>query len=263
MLYDRSMKTVLLAGGLGTRLREETEFRPKPMVPLGPQPILWHIMKTYAFYDHKDFVICTGYKGDQIREYFRNFETMNIDFTVKIGTKSSILMHGALDEDGWSVTVSDTGATTMTGGRLFKIRKYLENETFMCTYGDGVADVNIQELLKFHKSHGRIATLTTVLPTSRFGVLDINDVGNVEEFREKPESDGWINAGYFVFEPEIFDYLDENSILEQEPLAKLAEESQLMAFQHKGFWQPMDTFRESVLLNELWDKGGAPWKVWK
>ena len=257
------MKTVLLAGGLGTRLREETEFRPKPMIPLGPQPILWHIMKTYAFYGQTDFVVCTGYKGNQIREYFRNFETMNSDFTINLGSGSGLLAHGELEESGWSVTVSDTGATTFTGGRLFKIRRYLENETFMCTYGDGVGDIDIAELLRFHKAHGRIATLTTVLPTSRFGVLDLSGDGTVQKFREKPESDGWINAGYFVFEPEIFNYLNEDSILEREPLARLAEESQLMAYRHNGFWQPMDTFRESVLLNELWDSGGAPWKVWK
>ena len=256
------MKLVLLAGGLGTRMREETEYRPKPMVPIGVQPILWHIMKTYSHYNINDFVICAGYKGNQIREYFRNYETMNTDFTIKIGATSSIITHGELDEIGWSVTVSDTGPTTMTGGRIFKIKKYLENETFMCTYGDGVADVDIDELLRFHKAHGRIATLTTVQPTSRFGVLDIEEDGSIQEFREKPISDGWINAGFFVFEPEIFDYLSEDCILEREPLAKLAEDSQLMAYKHKGFWQPMDTYRESVLLNSLWDEGKAPWKIW-
>ena len=223
------MKLVLLAGGLGTRMREETEYRPKPIVPIGVQPILWHIMKTYSHYNINDFVICAVYKGNQIREYFRNYETMNTDFTIKIGATSSIVTHGELDEIGWSVTVSDTGPTTMTGGRIFKIKKYLENETFMCTYGDGVADVDIDELLRFHKAHGRIATLTTVQPTSRFGVLDIEEDGSIQEFREKPISDGWINAGFFVFEPEIFDYLSEDCILEREPLAKLAEDSQLIA----------------------------------
>jgi glucose-1-phosphate cytidylyltransferase len=256
------MKIVLLAGGLGTRMREETEYRPKPMVPIGVQPILWHIMKTYSHYNIKDFVICAGYKGDQIREYFRNYETMNTDFTIKIGATSSVITHGELDEVGWSVTISDTGPTTMTGGRIFRIKKYLENETFMCTYGDGVADVDIEELLKFHKSHGRIATLTTVQPTSRFGVLDIEEDGSIQQFREKPISDGWINAGYFVFEPEVFDYLSEDCILEREPLAQLAANSQLMAYKHKGFWQPMDTYRESVLLNSLWEEGKAPWKIW-
>jgi glucose-1-phosphate cytidylyltransferase len=256
------MKVALLAGGLGTRLREETEFRPKPMVPIGGKPILWHIMKTYANFNHKDFIVCTGYRGDVIRQYFRDFETMNLDFTIKIGAQSILTMHGALEEAGWSVTVADTGAETMTGGRLFRIRNYLGSETFMCTYGDGVADVNIRELLAFHKSHGKVATMTVVRPVSRFGAVDISENGDVGHFREKPQADGWVNAGFFIFEPKVFDYLDENSILENEPLTNLARDNQLVAYRHEGFWQPMDTYRETLMLNEMWAQGSAPWKVW-
>jgi glucose-1-phosphate cytidylyltransferase len=257
------MKTVLLAGGLGTRLKEETEFRPKPMVPIGGKPILWHIMKTFAFHGHKDFIICTGYRGDFIRNYFHEFEAMNSDFTVKIGSKKPATTHGALEETGWEVTVADTGAETMTGGRVFRVRDYVGKETFMCTYGDGLADVNIQELVKFHKSHGKLATVTAVRPVSRFGVLEIDEQGNVESFQEKPQSAGWINAGYFVFEPEIFEYLEDDSILEREPMANLACDGQLVAYKHGGFFQPMDTYREMSILNEMWDTGQAPWKVWK
>jgi glucose-1-phosphate cytidylyltransferase len=252
------VKTILLAGGLGTRLREETEFRPKPMVPVGGKPILWHIMKTFAYYGHEDFIVCTGYRGDYIRQYFHEFEAMNSDFTVKIGSKERISTHGSLEESGWEVTVADTGAETMTGGRVSRVRDYVDEETFMCTYGDGLADVNIQELLKFHKSHGKLATVTAVRPVSRFGVLEMDADGNVESFQEKPQSAGWINAGYFVFEPKIFD-----SILEREPMANLAKDGQLVAYKHDGFFQPMDTYREMSLLNEMWDKGQAPWKVWE
>jgi glucose-1-phosphate cytidylyltransferase len=257
------MKTVLLAGGLGTRLREETEFRPKPMVPVGGKPILWHIMKTFAHFGHQDFVVCTGYRGDYIRQYFHEFEAMNSDFTVKIGSKERITTHGSLEESGWEVTVADTGAETMTGGRVFRVRDYVGKDTFMCTYGDGLADVNIHELLKFHKSHGKIATVSAVRPVSRFGVLEIDAIGNVESFQEKPQSAGWINAGYFVFESKIFDYLTQDSILEREPMGNLASDGELVAYKHDGFFQPMDTYREMSMLNEMWDKDQAPWKVWK
>jgi glucose-1-phosphate cytidylyltransferase len=257
------MKTVLLAGGLGTRLREETEFRPKPMVPVGGKPILWHIMKTFAHFGHQDFVVCTGYRGDYIRQYFQEFEAMNSDFTVKIGSKERITTHGSLEESGWEVTVADTGAETMTGGRVFRVRDFVGKDTFMCTYGDGLADVNIHELLKFHKSHGKIATVSAVRPVSRFGVLEMDEMGNVESFQEKPQTAGWINAGYFVFEAKIFDYLSPDSILEREPRGNLASDGELVAYKHDGFFQPMDTYREMSLLNELWDKGQAPWKVWK
>jgi glucose-1-phosphate cytidylyltransferase len=253
----------LLAGGLGTRLREETEFRPKPMVPVGGKPILWHIMKNFSWYAFNDFVVCAGYRGEVIRQFFRDFETMNSDFTVQIGSKTEIKSHGKLEESGWVVTIADTGQETMTGGRLFKVKDYVGDETFICTYGDGLADVDISQLLKFHKSHGKIATVTTVRPISRFGVLDLKEDGTVERFREKPQADGWINAGFFVFEPAIFNYLNQDSVLETAPLSTLAAEGQLVAFKHEGFWQPMDTFRELTILNEMWDSNSAPWKVWK
>jgi glucose-1-phosphate cytidylyltransferase len=256
------MKVVLLAGGLGTRMREETEFRPKPMVKIGEQPILWHIMRNFSKFSLHDFVICTGYRGDIIRQYFRDFESINMDFTVKIGYPNEMTTHGRLDEEGWTVTVANTGANTFTGGRLFAVREHLQDKTFVCTYGDGLADVDIAELIKFHKSHGKIATLTTVRPTSRFGVLEIESDGSVNSFKEKPQTDGWVNAGYFVFEPEIFKYLESNSVLEREPLSQLARDNQLMAFRHEGFWQPIDTYREILLMNEMWESQSAPWKNW-
>jgi glucose-1-phosphate cytidylyltransferase len=256
------MKVVLLAGGLGTRLREETEFRPKPMVSVGSRPILWHIMRAYAHQGHQEFIVCAGYRGEIIKEYFREFQSEVSDFTVSLGSMGSIKFHDAFVEEGWQVTVADTGLNTMTGGRLYKARKYLDTETFMCTYGDGLANVDIKALLEFHQSHGRVATVTAVRPVSRFGVLDLSQSGEVEHFREKPQADGWVNAGFFVFNREVFNYLEEKSILENEPMAALARAGQLMAFRHDGFWQPMDTYREFSLLNELWDSGNAPWKVW-
>ncbi len=256
------MEAVILAGGLGTRLREETEFRPKPMVMIGGRPILWHIMRNYAHYGHGEFVVCAGYRGDIIKEYFREFQSEVSDFTVTLGSKSSIEFHDKYVEEGWKVTVSDTGLSTMTGGRLFRARKYIGSETFMCTYGDGLANVDLKSLLEFHQKHGKIATVTAVRPISRFGVMDISSSGTVEQFREKPQADGWINAGFFVFNKEIFDYLDDNSVLENEPMAALAAIGELMAFHHDGFFQPMDTYREFTLLNDLWDSGEAPWKAW-
>jgi glucose-1-phosphate cytidylyltransferase len=256
------MKTVLLAGGLGTRLREETDFRPKPMVPIGNFPILWHIMKTYAHYSQTDFIVCTGYKGEVISQYFHDFSAQNLDFTVTLGSQTRPVYIGSLDESNWKVTVARTGPLTPTGGRIFKVRDHVGRDAFMCTYGDGVANIDISKLMNYHRASGKIVTLTAVQPPSRFGVIDILDSGIVEKFREKPISDTWINAGYFVFEPEIFDYLDENSILEGEPLAELAKIGQVAAFKHSGYWQPMDTFRESQLLNDLWERNVAPWKVW-
>lgn len=257
------MKVALLAGGLGTRIREETEFRPKPMVFVGGKPILWHIMNRYASSGFNRFVVCAGYRGEIIREYFREFQSMNSDFTVKLGRKQEIQYHDQFEEQGWEVTVTDTGEKTMTGGRLFKARRFLDDDTFFCTYGDGLADVDLGKLLTFHKTHGKIATITAVRPVSRFGVLDLDESSTVNQFREKPQAEGWINAGFFVFNKGIFNYLDENSILENEPLAALALENQLMAYQHEGFWQPMDTFRELTILNELWDSGNAPWRLSK
>ena len=257
------MKVVILAGGLGTRLREETEFKPKPMVPIAGRPILWHLMKSYSSFGFTEFVICTGYRGEVIREYFSNFESLNSDFTVNLGSPSKTIQHGDLDESGWSVTVAETGANTMTGGRISKIRKYVAGETFMCTYGDGLSDINIDELLKFHRNHGKIATISATKPISRFGALNLSSDGTVKSFNEKPQSEEFVNAGFFVFQPEIFNYLDDDCVLEQEPLNQLALDGELMAFRHEGFWQPMDTYRETLILNEMWNTDTAPWKTWK
>jgi glucose-1-phosphate cytidylyltransferase len=255
------MKAVLLAGGLGTRMREETEFRPKPMVEVGGRPVLWHIMKLLAQQGLKEFVVCTGYKSEYIKNYFQNYSALNQDFTMRLGDLSSTNYHGAHDEADWTVTVADTGANTMTGGRVKRVQQYVGAESFLCTYGDGIANIDLDALLTFHRSHGRLATVTSVHPTSRFGVLEIED-GLVTRFKEKPQVEGWINIGYFIFEPGVFDYLDEDSVLEQDPLHRLASDGQLAAFQHEGFWQPMDTYRESLILNELWEAGEAPWRNW-
>lgn len=255
------MKVVLLAGGLGTRLREETEFRPKPMVEVGGKPILWHIMKGYAHHGITEFVVCVGYRGDAIREYFLNYHSMIRDFTMRLRS-SDIEYHGDEIED-WGVTIADTGQDTPTGGRIYMARQHVDGETFMATYGDGVADVDISRLLDFHRSHGRIATITSVRPPIRFGIMDLDEDGRVERFREKPRGRDWVSAGFFVFEPGIFDYLSVDSVLEQEPLERLAKDGELMSFRHEGFWQPMDTYRERDLLNDLWDEDDAPWAVWK
>jgi glucose-1-phosphate cytidylyltransferase len=258
------MKAVLLAGGLGTRMREETEFRPKPMVEVGGKPVLWHIMKILSAQGVKDFIVCTGYKSEYIANYFANYGSLNKDFTVTLGDESSIVYHDRHDELDWTVTVAYTGASTMTGGRIKRIQKYVGDEPFLCTYGDGIAPVDVRSLQEFHRSHGKHGTMTTTRPFSRFGVVDINDDGDVASFREKPQSDDWINIGYFIFEPAIFDYLDDDAtVLEQAPLHRLADEGQLSAFRHDGFWQPMDTYRESQMLNDLWNSGKAPWRIWE
>lgn len=256
------MKAVLLAGGLGTRMREETEFRPKPMVEIGGRPVLWHIMKLLGQQGLTDFVVCTGYKSEIIKNYFLNYAAVNQDFTVGLGDRDNVTYHGAHNEAGWNVTVADTGATTMTGGRIKRIKRFVDGERFLCTYGDGIADIDLQALIEYHESHGKIATMTTVQPPSRFGVLDLDEDGSVKKFKEKPQVEGWINIGYFIFESEVFDYLGDNSVLEQEPLNGLAADNQIAAYPHRGFWQPMDTYRESQMLNELWDTGNAPWRTW-
>lgn len=256
------MKAVLLAGGLGTRMREETEFRPKPMVEVGGRPVLWHIMKVLGAQGITDFVICAGYKSEYIKNYFYNYGSSNLDFTIKLGDRDSTVFHGSHDEFDWTVTVADTGPNTMTGGRIKKVQRYLDNEPFLCTYGDGIADVDIKSLLNFHTQHGLTASMTVTQPTSRFGVVESESNGTVLHFREKPKVNDWINIGYFVFQPEIFNYLDESSVLEEQPLRNLASDGQISAFKHSGFWQPMDTYRESQLLNEIWHKGNAPWKIW-
>ena len=257
------MKAVLLAGGLGTRMREETEFRPKPMVEVGGRPVLWHIMKVLGQQGITDFVICAGYKSEYIKNYFYNYGASNLDFTVRLGDQSTTVFHGSHDEFDWTVTVADTGEATSTGGRIKLIEKYVAGESFLATYGDGIADIDLSALTAFHKSHGRTATMTVTQPTSRFGVVEIEDSGLVKQFREKPKVNDWINMGYFVFEPGIFSYLDLESVLEEEPLRKLASEGEIGAHKHSGFWQPMDTYRESLLLNNMWDRGQAPWKIWK
>lgn len=260
------MKAVLLAGGLGTRMREETEFRPKPMVEVGGKPVLWHIMKIFSTAGINDFVVCTGYKGDMIKEYFLEYEARNNDFTITLGRSHEIVFHDQHLESDWRVTVSDTGPTTQTGGRVSRVRRYVaDEERFIVTYGDGLADVDIAKLLEFHQAHGRMATITTVQPLSRFGLVDLDPEAVVQRFREKPQVDDWVSAGFFVFEREFLDLLpegDDDLVLEQEPLAQLAAKGELVAYRHEGFWQPMDTYRESTMLNEMWDSGQAPWKVW-
>jgi glucose-1-phosphate cytidylyltransferase len=257
------MKVVILCGGQGTRLREETEFRPKPLVDIGGRPILWHIMKTYAHYGLREFVLCLGYRGQMIKEYFLNYEAMNNDFTVCLGQRNKIEYNGAHTEQDFSVTLADTGLNTMTGGRIRRIARYIQDDLFLVTYGDGVCDVNIRDLVGFHIAHGKAATVTSVRPISRFGTLLLDPVGRVERFVEKPLSDGWINAGYFVFSRKLFDLLgDDDCVLEKAPLEYLAEQGELIAYQHNGFFFAMDTYREYALLNEMWQSGNAPWKVW-
>lgn len=257
------MKTVILCGGLGTRLREETEFRPKPMVEIGGRPILWHIMKCYAQSGFQDFVLCLGYRGNMIKEYFLNYEAMNNDFTICLGQRSQIQYNGIHTEQGFQVTLADTGLDTMTGGRIQRIRKYVGDETFMVTYGDGLADLDIGRLIEYHKSHGKLATVTTVRPFSRFGNVALDDEGSVKEFMEKPRSEAWVSCGFFVFEPGIFEYLSgDNCVLERDPLENLAVAGQLKAFRHNGSFYAMDTYREYQHLNELWSDGKAPWRVW-
>lgn len=255
------MKIVILAGGMGTRLREETEYKPKPMVEIGGRPILWHIMKTYARFGHTEFVICLGYKGDVIRDYFLNYETRNRDFTMILGAGRHEI-HGEHDEDGWQVTLAETGEKTNTGGRVKRVSRYIKDATFMATYGDGVADIDIDHLLHCHRRHGKLATVTAVRPSSRYGELRFeNDIVTV--FQEKPQvHEGWINGGFFVFEPEILNWIEEDQdSLEAGLLTKLANHGQLAVYRHGGFWQCMDTYREMLALNELWGRGEAPWAI--
>ena len=259
------MKVVLLAGGFGTRISEESIFRPKPMIEIGGMPILWHIMKLYSHYGYNDFVICAGYKQHIIKEYFADyfFHTSDITFDFRNGKNEMIVHQTHLDP--WRVTVVDTGLNTMTGGRIKRIQPYIGNEPFMMTYGDGVCDVNIQKLVEFHRSHGRIATLTAVIQKQQKGVLDITEQGSVKSFREKQSGDGAaINAGFMVLQPEIFSYLEgDETVFETTPLETLVEQGELMSYRHTGFWQCMDTAREKELLETLWKNKTAPWKVWE
>ncbi len=251
---------VVLAGGLGTRLRESTEFKPKPMVEIGNKPILWHIMKTYSLYNVNDFIICAGYKSDQIKQYFLNYKELNYDFS--INTTSRDIKFFSSSIENWNVTVADTGDATNTGGRIFKVRDYIDQDTFLCTYGDGIADIDIKKLIDFHKSHKKLATVTVVKQPSRFGVVELTENSSVKLFKEKPLLEGWVSAGFFVFEKKFLEYLQIDSVLEKEPLNRLAEENQLMAYKHEGFWQSMDTYREQLLLNELIQNNQAPWVKW-
>jgi glucose-1-phosphate cytidylyltransferase len=257
------MKVVLLAGGLGTRISEESEYRPKPMIEIGGMPILWHIMKEYSYYGFNEFIICAGYKQQMIKEWFRNYFLYTSDITFDLTEEYKMIVHDKHTEP-WKVTVVDTGLHTMTGGRIKRIQKYVGNEPFMMTYGDGVCDVDIQKLLKFHQEHGKIATLTSVMMEQEKGILDISGDNAVRSFREKSSLDGSpINAGYMVLNPEIFDFIEgDQTVFERKPLETVASMGQLMSYNHKGFWQCMDTKKEKEKLEELWASGKAPWKKW-
>ena len=258
------MKTVILAGGLGTRLSEETDLRPKPMVEIGGKPILWHIMKIYSHYGYNDFIICCGYKSYFIKDYFYHYYMHSSDITVDL-TSNKITYHNSTSEP-WKITLVDTGLDTMTGGRIKRVQKYIGNEPFMLTYGDGVGNINIPELINFHKQNKKTVTLTAVLPDGKFGALQLNNSDDITEFREKPAGDGsWINGGFFVCEPKVFDYITkgDSTIFEREPLEKLAADKQLKAYKHTGFWKPMDTLKQKIELNGLWNSDNPPWKDWQ
>ncbi|WP_048148525.1 glucose-1-phosphate cytidylyltransferase [Methanolacinia paynteri] len=258
------MKVLILAGGMGTRLAEETSIIPKPMVEIGGRPILWHIMKIYSQYGYNDFVILLGYKGYIIKEYFANYFLHRSDVTFDL-ENNNMTIHEQHCEP-WKVTLIDTGLNTMTGGRVLRAKKYLNNEPFMLTYGDGVSDINIEELVKYHKSHGKLATMTAIQPEGRFGSIVSMPDGEVTQFMEKPQGDGsWINAGFFVLQPEILDYIREGdaTIFERAPLENLAQDGQLFSYRHNGFWKCMDTLRDKQQLQEMWDSGNTPWTGWK
>jgi glucose-1-phosphate cytidylyltransferase len=257
------MKVVLLAGGFGSRLSEETDIRPKPMVEIGGMPILWHIMKIYSTYGYNDFVILLGYKGYYIKEYFANYFLHQSDVTIDL-KDNSIEVHNNSSEP-WKVTLIDTGLNTMTGGRIKRAQNFIGDQPFMLTYGDGVSDINIKELVEFHKSHGKLLTMTSSQPDGRFGSLNISSNNQVKEFQEKPKGDGnWINAGFFICEPKVFDYITngDDTIFEQEPLMNLAKNEEIFTFKHKGFWKPMDSLKDKNDLNKIWDNNQAKWKKW-
>ena len=256
------MKVAILAGGVGTRLAEETEIKPKPMVEIGGRPILWHILQHYYSHGHKDFVIALGYKGDYIKKYFTDYASLS--GSMKISLKTKQVTHFDGDVPDWNVELIDTGMSTLTGGRIKRLKPFIGNNTFMLTWGDGVSDVDLKKLLAFHKGHGKLATVTTVRPTARFGHIEF-DGDRVERFTEKPQTaEGWINGAFFVLEPQVFDYVEGDSTqFEKEPMEGLARDKQLMAYKHTGFWQCMDTLRDKKLLQDLWDEGNPPWKTWK
>ena len=258
------MKTVILCGGYGTRIRDVSEDIPKPMIPIGPYPIVWHIMKYYASYGFNDFVLCLGYKKNVFKDFFINYEAHTKDCTISLGRNEEIKFHTDHDESDWTVTLADTGLNSLTGARVSRIKKYVGDEDFLLTYGDGVGDIDIDKLVDFHKSHGKILTVTGVRPPGRFGEL-VTENGQVTEFNEKPQAAGGvISGGYFVASSKIFDYLhdDESLMLEKEPMKKLVQDGQYMVYEHDGFWQPMDTSREYTLLNDLYNEGKAPWVKW-
>jgi len=255
------MKIVILAGGFGTRITEESQYKPKPMIEIGERPILWHIMKLYSHYGYNDFIILLGYKGYVIKEYFANYFLHNSDVTINLQTNSIELNKSEVEP--WRIQLIDTGIDTLTGGRLSKIKNYINNETFMLTYGDGIADINIEELLNYHKNSNKLATITAVQPSGRFGALSLNDKDEVIKFREKPKSDdAWINGGFFVLEPQVFEYIEGNVLWEKQPLERLSAENKLSAYRHYGFWKPMDTLRDKQELERLWQNNQAAWKIW-
>jgi glucose-1-phosphate cytidylyltransferase len=260
------MKVVILCGGKGTRLREETEYRPKPMVPVGGRPILWHIMKTYAHYGHRDFILCLGYKGELIREFFRNYMWNTSDTTLSLGAKPTTQFHNSHDEEDWKVTLAETGAESMTAYRVKHIQRYIpKGEPFLLTYGDGVATVDINAAIRAHRAAGKVCTITAVHPAGRFGAIQIAEDGGIHQFSEKPQfEESYVNGGYMVCEHRLFDYLpdDPGVMLERAPMDALVRDGQLNAHKHEGFWQPMDTYQETQYLNQLWSSGKAPWKVW-
>lgn len=257
------MKVVILAGGFGTRISEESHLKPKPMVEIGGRPILWHIMKIYSYYGFNDFVICLGYKGYCIKEYFAHYflHEADVTFDFKMSNQQYIHNHQA---EPWKVTLVNTGMDTMTGGRVKRAQPYIGNEPFMLTYGDGVSNVDIRKLVDYHQSHGKIATVTSVQPSGRFGALNLSESNMVQGFQEKPQGDGgWINGGFFVLNPEVFDYIEgDKTIFERDPMEKLAKDNQLIAYKHTGFWQPMDTMRDKEFLENLWQSNRAPWQLW-
>lgn len=257
-------KVVILCGGLGTRLKEETDVKPKPMVMIGTKPILWHVMKIYSHYGFNDFILCLGYKGEVIKEYFLNYDVLNSDFTIKLAPQKTVTIHDKVEESDWRITLADTGVNALKGARLKRIEKYIKEDTFMVTYGDGVGNINIKKLLDFHNSHGKIATVTGVRPPSLFGELQVKD-NKAVIFSEKPQtSTGLISGGFFVFNRKLFDYLtdDDNCDFEKGPLEKIAAKGELMVYTHEGPWICMDTYRDVVYLNNMWASGKAPWKIW-
>ncbi len=261
--WNDEVKAVILAGGYGTRISEESYLKPKPMIEIGDMPILWHIMKGYSFYGINEFIICCGYKGYQIKEYFANYYLHHSDVTFDFCGNNEMCIHSNMVEP-WKVTLIDTGLSTMTGGRIKRVREYIGNERFMLTYGDGVSDVDLHKLIAYHESHGKIATMTAIQPGGRFGVLNIDNIDTIVSFKEKSiEDGGWINGGFMVLEPEVIDYIDDDStVFEKKPLETIANQGNLKAYLHTGFWQCMDTLRDKNLLEELWAGGHAPWKVW-